>query len=654
MAGINDLATLNPEIAAEWHPTKNADLAPTKVSLKSSKRVWWLGACGHEWDVKVHDRVKYGTGCPFCHGNLRVLPGVNDLATLKPRIAAEWHPLRNGHLAPSSVRANSMKKVWWRGECGHEWLSTVAHRSNGRKCPICLGKKVLPGHNDLASTDPLIAAEWHPTKNGKLSPEQVTRGSGRMVWWLSHGHEWLMSVSSRTGSDQGCAICRGLQVQMGINDLATTFPSVAALWHPSKNGALTPQQVTGGSGKKVWWLGECGHSSTATVNHMTSGRGCAVCRGLQIEVGINDLASQYPDLAAQWHPSKNGELTPQMVSTSSALKVWWLCDEGHEWRTGVNGRQYGRVGCPSCATFGFSPTREGWLYLLQHPTWKMQQIGISNVPEQRLNQHRRLGWEVLEVRGPMEGHLVQTLESDALRAIRRRGGELGQKSASSKFDGHTEAWPDSTLSVNSLTQIMGWIYEDDEVLSDVEFAEVWSPPPKVSRARQAKSECSVEGCERSAHGRGLCRMHYRRFLASGETGPAAALKRPNGANSLGSCAVEGCDKRPVGRELCSMHYARLMKSGDPGEAASRVRNWRLRQCVVEGCERDGFAKGMCELHYRRTLANGDPLVVRRGGKPKTLCSISNCERPSFGHGLCNMHYKRWRKHGDPLHSSKDE
>jgi Probable Zinc-ribbon domain len=642
VSGINDLATLNPEIAAEWHPTKNGDLTPEQVVLKSDKRVWWLGACGHEWDVKVIDRVQYKTGCPFCRGNLRVLPGVNDLATLQPLIATEWHPEKNGDLQPTNVRENSVKKVWWLGACGHEWLSTVAHRSNGRKCPICAGKKVLSGHNDITSTDPLIAAEWHPTKNGELTSEQVTRGSDRMVWWLSHGHEWRMTVSSRSRG-QGCAICQGLQVQLGVNDLETTFPGVAQLWHPTKNGSLTPQQVTGGHGKKVWWLGDCGHTWTATVTHLTSGRGCAVCRGLQIEIGVNDLASQYPDVAAQWHPTKNGELTPHMVSTSSARKVWWLCDKGHEWRTGVNGRQYGKVGCPSCAIHGFSPDRDGWLYLLQHPIWAMQQIGISNVPEQRLSQHRRLGWEVLEVRGPMDGSLVKALESDTLRAIRRRGGVLGARSTSAGFDGHTEAWPHSTLHVESLAQIMSWIYEDDEVLSDVEFAEVWSPPPKESRTRRVKSGCSVEGCERYAHGRGYCRLHYRRFLASGVPGPTTLLKRPNVANALGVCAVDGCGRRPVGRELCSMHYARFMKSGDPGEAASRVKNMKLRQCVIEGCERNGFAKDMCELHYRRNLANGNPLLVRQGGKPKTFCSVADCDKPSFGHGLCNLHYKRWRK-----------
>ena len=653
ITGINDLATLEPNIAAEWHPTRNSNLTPTSVSSKSDKRVWWLAPCGHEWDVKVVDRVQYRSGCPYCLGNHRVLPGFNDLATLRPIVASEWHPSKNGTLRPMDVREFSLKRVWWLASCGHEWVSTVAHRSSGRQCPICQGKKVLPGFNDIATTDPLVATEWHPSKNGDLTPNDVTRGSDRKVWWISHGHEWQMTVSSRTLSGQGCAICQGLQVQVGVNDLVSTSPDTALLWHPTKNGELTPQMVTAGHGKKVWWLGKCGHSWQATVSKVVSGRGCAVCRGLQIEVGLNDLASQLPALAAQWHPTKNADLTPQMVSTSSARKVWWLCEKGHEWRVGVNGRQYGKIGCPDCATYGFSPNREGWVYFLEHPLWEMQQIGISNVPEQRLRQHRSLGWEVLEIRGPMEGFLAKAIEADALKAIQQRGAKLGARSSDNGFDGHTEAWPITTLNVESLAQIMSWVYEDDITLSEFDFADVWAPPPKVPKASKETVFCSVEGCERQVHGFGYCKLHYRRWKAKGEPGPLGLLKKPNGSNINGQCGVEGCDRTPVGHDLCSMHYARFMKSGDPGEAESKVKNLRHQECSIEGCSRPGFAKTMCELHYRRLMSNGDPLVVRRGGNPKTYCSIPQCGRPASGHGYCNMHYKRWRKHGDPLTRKKE-
>jgi hypothetical protein len=645
--GINDLASRYPTIAAEWHPTKNGELSPSQVGPGSSKRVWWAGTCGHEWDVAVCDRVQYKTGCPYCHGNLRVLEGVNDLATLQPKIAAEWHPTKNGELQPVHVREFSMRKVWWLGGCKHEWQSTIAHRSSGRLCPFCSNKKLLVGFNDLATTDPVLALEWHPTRNGGLTPQSVSRGMSKKAWWTSHGHEWISDIASRASGGQGCAICSGDQVQEGVNDLATVNPDVAARWHPTKNGDVFPRTVTSGSNKKYWWLGTCGHSWHATVHHLTSGKGCAVCRGLQIELGVNDLESQYPELAEQWHPTKNGDLRPDQVTSSSAKKVWWLCESGHEWRTGINGRQYGKTGCPSCADFGFSPSRPGWIYFLSHPIWQMQQIGISNVPESRLAQHARLGWTTVEVRGPMDGFLAQAIEREALLALRTRGALLGSRTSRGKFDGHTESWPTSSLAVETFRQILDWVYDDEEQMTEEEYLAVWTRSEKPAREPRERKLCKVEGCNRPHHGYDLCRLHYRRWIATGDTGPTETLKAPNGTNKDASCQVDGCENPVIARGFCSMHYSRWSNHGDPGGITSSVIPKDERICTVEGCSKEWYAKQMCEIHYRRFKSNGDPLVTKRGGKPKSNCTIAECSQPAFGHGLCNMHYKRFRKHGDP-------
>ena len=114
--------------------------------------------------------------------------------------------------------------------------------------------------------------------------------------------------------------------------LADEYPDLAAEWHPTKNGDLTPQMVTPGSNKKVWWLGKCGHEWEALINNRSNGNGCPVCAGKQVLVGYNDLATVNPSLAAEWHPTKNGELTPWMVISGENRKIWWRCGKcGHEW-----------------------------------------------------------------------------------------------------------------------------------------------------------------------------------------------------------------------------------------------------------------------------------------------------------------------------------
>ena len=128
-------------------------------------------------------------------------------------------------------------------------------------------------------THPKIAAEWHPTKND-LGPSEVTKGSGKKVWWLCEkGHEWEATVADRT-SGYGCPYCSGRRVS-DANNLAVLFPEIAKEWHPDKND-LGPSEVTKSSGKKVWWLCEKGHEWEAIVNNRTRGRGCSYCSGRRV------------------------------------------------------------------------------------------------------------------------------------------------------------------------------------------------------------------------------------------------------------------------------------------------------------------------------------------------------------------------------------
>lgn len=201
------LAVLRPDLAAAWHPVRNNELNAEDVTLGCGKKVWWLcPTCGHEWQAIVRDRVGKGLGCQACQGKA-VIPGVNDLETLDPVLASQWHPTKNGNLTPSDVMCKSSKKVWWQCEKGHEWEDALFYRSAGHKCPFCAGKRLLHGHNDLATKNPELAAQWHPTKNGALSPYDVTNFSNKKVWWKCHaGHEWEAVIANRSRG-RGCPYC---------------------------------------------------------------------------------------------------------------------------------------------------------------------------------------------------------------------------------------------------------------------------------------------------------------------------------------------------------------------------------------------------------------------------------------------------------------
>lgn len=204
------------------------------------------------------------------------------------------------------------------------------------------------GVNDLATKAPEIAKQWHPTKNGDLRPEDAAVCSNKKVWWIcDKGHGWRASGKVRTRG-HGCPVCANKLILVGVNDLSTTHPLLAAQWHPTKNGDLTPDSVTVGSCKKVWWLGPCGHEWQAGIASRDAGCGCPVCNGKVALFGFNDLESQFPDIAKQWHPTKNEKIRPDAVTAYSNKKVWWICDKGHEWEAAIAPRTKRGTGCPVC------------------------------------------------------------------------------------------------------------------------------------------------------------------------------------------------------------------------------------------------------------------------------------------------------------------
>lgn len=365
------LAATHPKLVREWHPTRNGTLLPSAVSQGSRKKVWWKCPLGsdHEWEAAIHSRAS-GAGCSVCRGFTVVAS--NCLATVHPALAKEWHPTKN-ELSAREVYAFSTKKYWWRCPVAtdHEWDAKVISRTgSGTKpatgCPFCQpgSRKRVARSNCLATTHPHLAAEWHPSRNGSLTPEHVTHGSDIVVVWkcpAADDHEWETSISNRAahGSEGSkCPYCAPVsKAVVHSNCLAVTHPLVAATWHESKNGSLTPSDVVAGSLKRVWWRCPQGpdHVWETTValrvaQMAADPAACSVCAN-RVTVGSNSLAARYPAVAAQWHPSKNGDLTPDRVPYAAGRAAWWQCPVApdHVWKARVVKRtDYGQ-GCPACA-----------------------------------------------------------------------------------------------------------------------------------------------------------------------------------------------------------------------------------------------------------------------------------------------------------------
>lgn len=222
----------------------------------------------------------------------------------------------------------------------------------------------------LADLNPALAVEWHPTRNGPLSPGAITPGSKRHVWWLCPKcqHAWEARVNSRTRG-HGCPKCarrlsgKGRSAPRPGESLAERFPTFAAEWHPNLNGDLTPSDVGYASNKKIWWQCRARHHEwqRQVCGRTQHGSGCPECNRNAKEVPGqgNSLAERCPPIAAEWHPTLNGDLTPADVSFSKKAKAWWLCTNCHKAWEAIVGNRVRWPGCPHCGVNGRKRAAKG-------------------------------------------------------------------------------------------------------------------------------------------------------------------------------------------------------------------------------------------------------------------------------------------------------
>lgn len=348
---------------------------PSQVTAGSEKKVAWMCERGHIWEAWISNRTKRKDGCSICSGH-QVQSGINDLRTEFPKIAEQAHGWD-----PGLIRSRSGKRLTWRCEFNHEWITSPDNRVRGRGCPLCSGNTVVPGVNDFATTHPELALEAH-----LWDPTTVYSGSAAVKDWICpRGHVWRTEIRRRCDGVT-CLYCSNQKVMAGFNDLATTNPALA-------------------------------------------------------------------NEAYGWDP------TTLIAKSGKSRK--WICSNGHVWSAKLSNRSNG-TGCPTCSPTNYDPNSRGWLYLLRHDSWKMLQIGITNFPEDRLQSHRRLGWEVIELRGPTDGLIAREWESSILKMLKRRGARLAPVDVAGKFDGYTESWLLESHVANSLRDLMDAVQADED------------------------------------------------------------------------------------------------------------------------------------------------------------------------------------------------
>ena len=353
----NELAVRDPEVAAEWHPTKNGTVTAHDVGYASGVKRWWLcSVCGNEWPATPKNRCcGWKNGCPRCSmwgTSAQEIRLRHELAAAGCPVEHPYPPIEVAGRRP--VKGDIVCPTW---RLVIEFDGYQFHR---RPANV---------ERDLNQTHALEGAGWTVVRvreglallgrndvQIKLHALEVAAAKAVLEQLANLGHDTPGASRYQNTAAPWAKASADTEIHRVLSySLAAAAPALAAEWHPTKNGTVTPDQVHPGSNTAYWWLCACGYEWPA--NPVTRRKhGCKVCghvrtanARVQPQPG-QSLADLYPDdLAAEWHPTKNID-RPDQLRPGSNRSAWWLCSGcGHEWEARVAHRAIAGSGCPRCA-----------------------------------------------------------------------------------------------------------------------------------------------------------------------------------------------------------------------------------------------------------------------------------------------------------------
>ena len=406
----------------EWDFEANYPIKPSDISYGSKKRAFWkCKKCYYKWSAVIQSRSLYGRGCPECGRKIALenrknnALSLHNLTTDFPDLVKEWDYEKNEKITPDQFSKGSHESVYWKCPKGHpSYRARIANRVyKGDGCPICGGRKILVGYNDLGTVYPVLAAQWDYQKNWPKTPQDVFPRENKNYWWICPicKESYLASLANRsagknhkkcsqkgTSFPEQAAFFYVKQLFPDAKNRDTSYGFELDIFVPSKKAAVefdgvrfhrkdfavtkdnNKDALCCNLGITLYRLRDPALPDTVSairVDCIDDGRKgklnepikqllCFLSPDNHINVdAVRDyyeilsaslisleqksIVVTHPSIAAEWHPTLNLPLTPDKVTSGMGISVWWKCSKCGEPYHSVVYSRKAGRGCPKCA-----------------------------------------------------------------------------------------------------------------------------------------------------------------------------------------------------------------------------------------------------------------------------------------------------------------
>lgn len=343
----NSLANTHPEIALQWHPTKN-EKSSNDFTAGSNKKAWWLCDEGHEWEAVIHSRKT--KGCPFCIN--RYVGYGNSLADLYPELLEEINYDKSA-VDPKQIHAGSEGPLWWICKRGHEWEAPVVRRTKaGSGCPQCSNQTSSPEIRVFTEFKALFP---DTTSRHKIENKEVDVFIPSLNIAIEYDGSYFHK-HKKEGDEQkkkiivekGVILVRFRETPLRCDKMDIQVPKERDQLVPSH--ILKALRLISTLKPNLDNFIQTYETKNEFIADEEYRRILSYLPGPPLE---DSLAEKKPSVSEEWNYKKNFPLTPELFHPNSGKKVWWICSNNHEWEATIDKRSGNKKSkgrnCPYCS-----------------------------------------------------------------------------------------------------------------------------------------------------------------------------------------------------------------------------------------------------------------------------------------------------------------